>query len=341
MSNCRSRLRNSNNMNNNPSRNFSIPIQPFDGDPAVLDFFTNQIKEVCNINKYENNQAVAFFRAHLKGAALSYYCTEPFFKTNVTLDQILNKFKEYFRELVPTVNIHNLQTLQMLPSESVHNLAHRLNTIISQVYPEVIDELARNTIKFKHFIAALPYNIRVNLLKENISDFNEAVKRAQQLQDIEIAAAVVPMHTSNNQINHLENEIKSLKEQLNVMTQHKQEENQTNVGFRNHKDAYYKKRFSRNFNNQNFHKNTYKRPKFDKYKFNKNSYCTFCGRNNHIMKNCREFLSIIKVNDIKEETHPKHIDTRSRRNYASNKQSYSRSFPNAEAKSFSPHNLNC
>ena len=67
------------------------------------------------------------------------------------------------------------------------------------------------------------------LLKENISDFNEAVKRVQQLQDIEIATAVVPMHTSNNKINHLENEIKSLKEQLKN-NQHKQEENQTKVG---------------------------------------------------------------------------------------------------------------
>ena len=66
----------------------------------------------------------------------------------------------------------------------------------------------------------------------------------QQLQAIKIAAAVMPI--SNSQINHLENEFKSLKEQFNEMTQHKQEKNKTKTQFWNKKDTYYKMCFPYN-----------------------------------------------------------------------------------------------
>ena len=61
MPNSGMRSRNNNNVNNNSGCNFSIPIYPSDGELAVLDFFTNQVKEVCYINNHENNQAIAFF----------------------------------------------------------------------------------------------------------------------------------------------------------------------------------------------------------------------------------------------------------------------------------------
>lgn len=322
---------NMNNQHNNNPKHFSIPIQPFAGDPAVLDFFAKQIQDVCTINNYENNQAVAFFRAHLTGAALNFYCTDPYFKGNLTLQQIIDKFKEYFL-VTPNASVHTLQTLQILPSESMHNLAHRLNKIIAQVYPELVDEAARNTIKLTHFTAALPYSIKVVLLKENIVDFNEAVKRAQQLQDIEISAAMVPTHPSDIKIASLNEEVNALKQQINAISLQKSEQNKTKQDHREYRNAY-KTRFSRKPYDRNFgNKQNYYKPKFNN--FSRTTTCSFCGRNNHIMKNCREFLSLMKNSD-KNQTYPKLPQSRRHDN-----QYNDRSFPNVDAESFRPGNLN-
>ena len=57
------------------------------------------------------------------------------------------------------------------------HFSHVKNGMV-HAYPKLMDDTAHNTIKSKHFIAALPYSIIVVLPKEKVWDFDVTIRKS-------------------------------------------------------------------------------------------------------------------------------------------------------------------
>lgn len=318
----------SSNTNYTQVRNFNLPIQPFSGDPEVMEFFFSQIKDISDINHYGDKQAIAYLKAHLSGPALKYYIEEPYFKHCNTLKEIEQKFNGFFKN-TSTTSVLSLHNFMILPSESVKSMAHRLNSLIAKVYPTLKDINSINEIKFSHFIAALPHDIKITLLKENITKFDAAVDRAQALQDILISTVQTIPDTHSAQIDKLNAEINSLSNTVNLLTHNSTQSSSTRPPFyRNNRHNSHKPPFKPKFQNRYQKKSQY----FPRNHNNNGNFCTFCGRQNHIMKNCREFLAVINPK-------PNNNNNRYANKRNSNTTNNSR-FPNPHATPFNASNNN-
>lgn len=297
---------------------FHFNIQSFCGDPTTIKFFFLQLEDYIKINNLNDNQAIATFRSLLSGNALRYFIEEPSLNNLKTLDEIKEKFLAFFKD-EETPSIFALNEIMLKPNETIRSLSHRLNTTFTKVYPSIIDPIAIDTLKYTHLMNALPSDIKMNLLKENIREYNLAVNRAQELQNINTS-----LNSQFGQQNSLKlsEEISALKEQLNVLTnKHKKDESETRRKHFNRKQPYSS---NNRFNNN---RGTYN-----------NKFCAFCGRHGHLMKQCYEFINFSQMNHNRDRT----FINRNRKNYSNrnNNNNYSRTFPNPNATPFNPPNLN-
>lgn len=291
--------------------NFNFNIQSFSGDPSTIKFFFLQLEDYIRINALSEEQSIATFRSLLSGNALKYFIEESSLTNLKTLKELKEKFIEFFKA-EDTPSIFALNEIMLMPNETVRSLAHRINTTFTKVYPAITDPVAVDTLKFTHLMNALPHNIKLDLLRENINHYDVAVTRAQELQNINVSL--------NSQVNthkmvDLNQEINSLKEQINVL-----------VNKNNGKES---ETSRRNFNR---HRNRPYNNNRNKYNNNNNRFCQFCGRYGHVMKFCEEFMQISQPNQTRNRGYGR------RRTYY-NKNSYSRKFPNPNATPFNP-NLN-
>lgn len=300
-------------------QNFNFSIQPFAGDPATLKFFFLQLEDYVKINGLNDEQAIATFRSLLSGNALKFYIEEPSLLNMKTLDEIKQKFCEFFR-CEDTSSIFALNNILLKPQETIRSLSHRINITFSKVYPNLTDPEAIDMLKYTHLMNALPHDMKVTILKENINAYEKAVDRAQQLQNID--SAINNQYQSNNQILNLNSEINNLKEQINGIVTNTKDQNVNKNYPRNEKNFYKRKTF--------YNKNKRNYQPYGNNNNGRQNFCVFCGRYGHIMKFCREFTNI---------TQPKQRDYRNNRydrNYNGNR---SHTFPNANATPYNP-NLN-
>ncbi len=163
---------------------FSIQIAPFEGDPNYLKHFISLITDVSKINNWSNDQAVLILKSKLTLAALKYYLENEDMVNAKSVNMIHDKFANFFVSKSNAASLADLNNMSLLPQESMKHFAHRLHVITLQAYNEITDPTALNCLKYNKFISCLPSSIRIKLLEENITKFDHAVNRAQQLQDI-------------------------------------------------------------------------------------------------------------------------------------------------------------
>lgn len=160
-------------------------------------------------------------------------------------------------------------------------------------------------------MAAIPPELKIKLLESNINNYNDAITRAQSLQEMYVEANVLHLiqapstSTTNNLI--LE-DISKLKETVNAMsvketfTPHQgtstsfpktnphNQRNQHTFRKRHNFKPYRKQQFSNNRGQHKFH-NFQHTPRTLHQQF-PNFTCHYCGKSGHVMKNCFHFKNI-------------------------------------------------
>lgn len=261
--------------------NFTLHINPYDGDPSTFKFFAEQLNDVIQINNWSNKQAIAFLKSKLTGSALRYYVDSPELQQVTEFKDLLQELKEFFCPVNSCNLAQNLHSFCMLPSESIKNLSHRLNVLVSQAYPSITDKTALNEIKYNKFLVSIPSEMRIKILENDIKDYVTAVNHAQKLQDISIQNSVV------NKINvqdspDLKSEINAIKIAVEKLSQPSEQINKiTNISHpntnrpksREYNWSYHRTHYRDNKSNQMYHREK----------------CHFCGKFGHIMKNCNEY----------------------------------------------------
>lgn len=280
--------RNGKNGNNSQMRNnnFLCNITPFDGDADLVNFFFGQIEELQNINNWDNIQTLAFAKSKLTSNALKFYINSQNAQNATNLSELKIVFQNFFQTTPRELSMLNLTQLKLLPAESITNLAHRLETLVSKVHPQVTDNAALSSIKFQHFINSIPHQYKIKILEQGIQNYEAAVAKAQLLQNLEVhSQIIIPSTSSQPTLAEISAQVNSLKADFSSF------DNQTK-GYENKHKSYGNHRNNRNWNqNKPYKRFSYFQNNSVSKNKNATMSCGYCGRTSHVMKDCFQFKS--------------------------------------------------
>lgn len=201
------------------SKSVNINIQPFSGEPDSVEWFTNQLLSLKEINGWPENVAILHLKSKLIGTAQSWFSNSPTCKKIQTLNEACEALVEFFKnDTNPSQNLVNFQNIKLLPQETVKNLSHRIESLAHLTYPMIKEQTAINNIMSLQLLSALPSNIKKHLLSENIDNFQNLVTKASNIQMAESTLNVTTNSiTSNNNddMNSVKKQITDLAQQLN------------------------------------------------------------------------------------------------------------------------------
>lgn len=269
--------------------NFRVDISPYDGDPTTLQFFKEQIKELASINSWTKPQTLSFIKSKLTGSALKFYVEAHHLKTITDVDTLFKELEQFFCSSSKATAIHSLNLVSLLPRETVRNLAHRINVLVQKVHAEVTDQNALNSIKYTKLLTALPQDIRMKIMETNIKDFDRAVNRAQQLQDLSIENLVLNQVCTTEEPSSFQAELHALRETVEELkNQRKTDETQKTDS------SPVRRRMPETQPRRNYDRRWMPEMQFRQF------YCYFCGRNGHKIKDCREHKRFIQNRDDRQ-----------------------------------------
>lgn len=148
-----------------------LHIAPFEGDPKIFPFFEQQLNDIMSNNKWSEAYAASFIRSKLAGNALKFVVASPDLLKAKDPKVLLDAIKKFF---APTSSVPMLfsSKLELLDGESIRNFAHRISVQVTKQFPTINDSEALKAIKLSKFCDGVPASLKVDLLKEGISDFD-------------------------------------------------------------------------------------------------------------------------------------------------------------------------
>lgn len=289
----------------------NVTLPEFSGDSNKTFWFVNQVKELSEINAWDDKTALFFLKSRLTGSALTYFQNDPSCQTVKTLNEACQKLLGFFSvQESPAAELRKFQNITLAPDESIKNLSYRIDLAAQKSYRFINDVNALNKIKSMQFIAALPISIKEKILLQGEMEYNEMVAKAQHIQTIQeslmnptnpfVAAhsevKLPPVSSDSDQLLKLSQKVDMLSISLNELA-HKCPLCREN----NHCMAQCPLFYSQNLSPQP----------------TANLSCAYCGKNNHIMQNCHKFQQLTAQNHNKR-FQPNHQTYRNVRHNNSN-----------------------
>lgn len=287
---------------------FNIQISSFLGDPELLEFFISQVKDVSASNRWTDKQTLTFAKSKLDGPARTFIVQTLEYKPIATSAELFNILRAQFKKENLCKAIAEFNSMTMLPTESISNLAHRLDALTPRAHNTIKETDALSAIKFNKFISIIPSNYRVHILQNNIKTYAEAVEKAKLLQDCEVnnelicqTSLTTPLQDIKTQINKLQETITHLSQKpsnednpsqkkvaknknLNVQTVR---ENRNFRNFRNTQN--FRGRFNRSRSFQRRPNHNSQRSYNNHTKETFSNICQFCGLHGHTCRFCPSF----------------------------------------------------
>lgn len=285
--------------NNNNRRKIDINILNFEGDPSLINFFFDQLKSYANLNKLKPEETVAFLKGKLAGPALKFLTQSPELYKSNDFEFIEKEFKSFFAPMSKTQALLEFNNIQMLPQETIKNIAHRINNVTLMVYPQINEE-ALNEIKFMKFLSVIPSSIRIKIQEENITDYRIAITRAQALQDIFSNEKILQSHSSDFQSDTISKKLNEISENLLALTISKPKRNSKSPSpKKSPRNKSWQPRYKSRYTFKNVHKNANNRNEQSKQKFRNNPsppVCQLCFKRYHTAQRCFKWKNANKNN---------------------------------------------
>lgn len=258
--------------------NFGLP--EFSGEPDKLDWFIQQARELVALNKYDDKCALYLLRSKLSGAALHYFQNSPECRAVDKFELALEKLVKFFgEEASPSADLARFQNITMQPGESVRNLAHRIDLAAHKAYSFINDQNALSKIKSLQLLNAIPLSLREKIMLDNVTEYQQMVTKAHQVQTIQesLLASSNPFVAAHCPAQATP--VLSDTEQLSALTQ-KMEMLSTSI--ENIMRMCPICRQSHQAQSCPLLKQQQQSP-YD------NVICLFCGKQNHVIMNCRQY----------------------------------------------------
>ena len=267
----------------------SIPFPKFDGNQEPLAFLETW-SNMAKASLWPQNQWHVFIGQSLEGYPRRWFQTN--LRTFSNWDQFKKNFLENFKAQSKRSIYFEMLTMKKSAEESIQNYLERLEKIAPQDQ-EFFDNKLLNA-----FIFGLPEPLRTTMMNKDFKNLAEAKlyafkKRVSTVMEPtkEIVEAEQNIaKSSSNSLNKITNDSKDNYKPQNFFHRRGFGRDRGNRGRGN---------FQNNFNRptQNFHQQS-QNPS--------NLECTFCGKNNHLMIDCRFFKKLMeqKINAISNKELP-------------------------------------
>ena len=186
----------------------------------------------------------------------------------------------------------------LLPHENIRNFSHRLSNLVNKVY-QVEDKKAVDRIKYIRFLQAIPSNIKIKMLEEGIDNFNSAVNRAQELQNIYNTDNSILVQNTQESSHQISEQLADLSAKVNALTFSNTKDVQDN-------DSKTDERSHRFNNNRPSHAQRYKsrrvntQHKSERYTSSR-VFCQLC-RGPHEALQCRKYLNLINNRNFQPQS---------------------------------------
>lgn len=289
------------NIDNNREYNFNI--EPYFGDSSSLQWFISQVRELKDINRWNDRAALFFLKSKLRGSAQTFFQTSPSCKQVETFEEACQILCNFFGDKqAPASAIASFNSIVMLPNESLKNLAYRIEIAAHAAYNFIENDEALNKIKSIQLLNALPVALKTQLVFEDHADFNQLVEKASMIHDLTQSTAQINHIGSSSSSAH--NDIADLKNQVEQLTDVVQTLiSKCSICRGDHKvddcpqlKSKQSDRLQRNV------------------PMNSQVICQFCNRKGHIMPKCYRYLESIQCNNNRSNVRQNQNNQRPRQN---------------------------
>lgn len=274
----------------------TLTIQPFDGEPSMLNFFFGQLEDSKKFNNLTDDRCIALMKSKLCGNALKYFIECPSFKNAKNLEQAKIIFSNFFSTESNAINVTDLSNIKLLNNESIKSLAHRIDVAADKLYGN-IDSDALNKIKYVHFINALSPETKCKLFENSITTYDDAQKFAQKCQDAQLSAALSLPTPAIDKITLLQEQINALQSTNKLVCQLCDTQGHDAKSCK--RITSHHPRSNNNYSQHNVRSRPYQR------NHNNNSRqirerCQFCFKYGHTLSVCRHFLRQQNTNNSQQ-----------------------------------------
>lgn len=266
------------------SQNFTISINQFTGESEYVEHFFNLVGQSAQINKWSPDQTILFIKSKLAGAALKFYLENSELQCTTDVELFETKFKTFFKNDSTQATFNEFNKLAILPDESIKHFCHRLHVLTTTVYKDINDDKALDAIKLNKLLSVLPANLRIKLLEEKVKNFNTAMSRAQEIQNIYNSEFQSNSDSSNKNpqsVLHFSTELRKLNEKVDALTQTKNSTNHT------------ESQANQNLSNQNGRNQRamYRQPYRNRFNNRFPVKCQLCFRVGHTANRCFKYVN--------------------------------------------------
>lgn len=192
---------------------------------------------------------------------------------------------------------------------------------VHEVYNNISDIQAFNTIMFQQFLVALPTHFQRMLMQDNINELQAAIKKAQHLQTLENTT------NSSSEILNLTGEFNSLKQTINSLTD-KQTQSAQQINYTQYQEIPQHAKQSNNSSQQKPRISTNHSHRTFRYK-PQQTICQFCYKPEHVLDKFFKFQRQYGSTISNRTSHKNftHVQSRhsNRRNHPYNRNNYKRS----------------
>lgn len=285
-----------------------IHVQNFNGNNMQINFFIEQIKDLSETYNWNDKYTLMYTKSKLTGKALELINQAQEINKFTNTEELFKKLKTLFKVQSIATNINDFHNFAILSEENIQNTAHRLDLVAHRVYKDVDNE-SLNKIKFVKFLQVIPSKFREKILENNISNYQEAVEKAELLQNCDANNKILNGgKEEDNRFSDLTHQVNSLQASIENIEKSKQEnskhgnkanksknnhfhnKNRGNIGNvkRNFRNGRYNIRNRRNFRNHRGGSN-YKDNGNYRVDNHNQIQCQFCDRWGHSAKYCYNF----------------------------------------------------
>lgn len=260
---------------------FHLSVSPFSGEPEFVNFFFKSVSDLAELNGWSEDQALAFCRSRLEGAALKFYVSSEAAQNATELDQLQLIFASFFRPQSKQQAILELQSIKLLPQETIVSLAQRIDTLIKRAHPEIIDSIALDSVKLPVFLNAIPQTFKFKILENSIDIYTQAVAKAQLLQDLQVQSCSFSTAPTNPMIDSLSQAVNHIKQNVADLSSKIDNNNKVTKKQESNLKSFSKPNTSRaNFKSRN------------------QLVCQFCNKRFHALSSCFKFKAMLNDNNI-------------------------------------------
>lgn len=304
--------------NHNLNSNVLInAIAPFSGDPFELTFFFDSLNDVKILNNISEPEVIALLRQKLTGEAKRFYIQEPSFKNATTLESIKQIFQNYFR--VAKNPDQEWTSFRMNDGETYVQLAHRLNIVASETFPDM-DEVTLQQVKLVKLKGVVPLLMKEKLLKKNFQKFEDAITYCQKYQDVALSlnniTTVDSLKTTvatcvTQDVNNIQPEVVPQNTSSNSNSKpnysRRRGNSNNNSGNRFHNNN------NQNLRNANYRgRSNFRGNRVFKSNGRQNSgpvQCQFCAKRGHVLQNCFQFTNFLNTRNSNQNMPPQNFPT--------------------------------